>query len=728
MSTVAQARACYYHREAIGYYEPFHQKGILIDCAYDHTVASTYAEAVCTVCGVYTPTADGKCFACVKSIPPSGHKLLAPSVRLVFDARSAIKQQPGGNLVTVVGVICPEFICYSTVSSVESDYTALTGRALAATPKPDEKAWKRFTEWVFDDANFELLFPDFPTDLVQCTFDEWNMAGGFSYAQRQLNIKAYDVLKRTQYSTHKATQFSVFKMFSKFEKLEKADFFGPLVDQLKPRAIQGCQSEAAVATGRWFRAFQHYMHSAWNGSILFSAGKNSEALSDWFNERVPGKARFFEDDFTLYDSTFSIFAHKFVMRLYEKAGMASCPWAYGIRKQQVKARGVSRHGWLYGINGTMRSGVADTCLSNSIVNALCHLYSLVVSNPLLTLRSLMDSIAMAIMGDDNLLMCDSGVGTSSLECTIRSLGFIPKLKEVGSAEELVYLNMRPYVVPTPCSRVCVTNLRAPLFDQLDRNLVHTIGVVLPHSVLAERQAHSKRFTEHRDKWINWEKEARQWATSYSFDELMHDFPDPTTLRGNTVVYAFPGSGKSTWLETLPPSVEVFDTDQFLCGPTKEMKEEAAIATALPLLNSAPKSPGNQYKFGPRIGRILSRLGFAVGDRLVGWQSYVHGTLRGFEASCKHIPVLSALVARGLWCVRHFDREYETSPEFQRSQQWNTRASVSTSAGTCTYESAARVYGVTIEAMEHLEKLIGNIQSLPCFLFSPTISALVAVDR
>jgi hypothetical protein len=304
-------------------------------------------------------------------------------------------------------------------------------------------------KWVFKQNHFKQLFPDFETDMRPVSFTDFNESGNFPVATKIANQKAHSILSATRPSTRMVSKYAKFRAFIKKEKQFKCTIFG-LDENNRPRCIQACSPYASVSTGRWMKTFQQYLHNAWRGNLLFAAGLNAEQLSEWFSSRVARTAVFIEDDFTLYDSTFSVEAHDLCLRLFQKAGMEkNSPWGWAIRKEQVMAPGVGRLGHCYQVDGTMRSGVADTCLSNSIINALVHYFCLHEANPHLSLSYLLANVSMVVLGDDNLMMLPPGIKYNGLADGIRDFGLIPKLSVRKDSDEVVFLNMRPYPTDTP---------------------------------------------------------------------------------------------------------------------------------------------------------------------------------------------------------------------------------------------------------------------------------------
>ena len=334
---------------------------------------------------------------------------------------------------------------------------ALTGRALSAVDTPDKHAIGDFKTWVI--RNHAVIIPNFPTAVKSLTDVEFIESGQLPKATKLANYKAAQRLEETQPTVNLARKFATFHSFPKHEKVDKMGLNG-IEGNAKPRVIQACSPEATVSTGRWLKSFQRAIHKRLVGSILFAAGINGEQLSAWFDRESPSRSIFLEDDFTLYDTTFSRQFHEIVLWLYQRAGMKTDPWAWAIRNAQVSSKGVSRYGFHYHIDGTMRSGVADTCVANSLLNMFSHLYVLHTLDAKETIHSLLSKVSMALMGDDNIMMLDSSLVVTGMAESLRLLGLKAKLVRRDTARELIFLNVRPYPVAQGRTRF------APLIGRL----------------------------------------------------------------------------------------------------------------------------------------------------------------------------------------------------------------------------------------------------------------------
>jgi hypothetical protein len=431
-------------------YVPYFQMyGITHTRVCDYTVSSGEMDGVCDDCHVMGKVQNGLCVTCLMARKPSQMRVLAQDVKLeLFKNKARVVIGTGRNMLglLVYGLVFPAHLYCSSANTLANEQIALCTRALTAVPKPDMDEWKAFFAWT--DKNFKHIFPNSPSNLECVSFEEFNNSGHFPKATRMANERAFVTLQSMMEANVRAKnqdvqRWSVFKAFIKKEKQDRITDLGPC-SKNKPRVIQACSPHATVATGMWFKAYQGYLHQEWNGNLLFAAGRNAVQLSKWYTQMVRMRPVILEDDFSLYDTTFSMYAHHYVMRLYERSGFhRTTKVAHTIRHAQCTSKGYSRFGFRYQTKGTMRSGVADTCLSNSIVNLLSHLYALHKLNPTKTFLKMQEQVAMVVLGDDNLTLLPHDYAYD-MAPILKKLGFIPKLKRVKSPGYATFLNMRPY--------------------------------------------------------------------------------------------------------------------------------------------------------------------------------------------------------------------------------------------------------------------------------------------
>jgi hypothetical protein len=585
--------------------------------SFDHTKVGTHKNSsgmlektpcsLCKQCG-FVEKSTLTCFPCLKKQKVHDLKITAENALLAHDSRWARSTAYDLGGLHVYGAVFPGCAHLKFANSKKNDYLGLTMRSLKAGPKPRPKLWKEMTKWILEPNNFSLLFEDWER-IIPIAFKKWNKH--FPKSTRTANEKAYEYLMTTMPTEREARRAAIYKMFIKAEKTDKCTLFGP-DETAAPRPIHACSPVASVATGLWFRSFQTYLHKTWSKNIMFSAGCNLEDLSSWFNKFSAAAQIILEDDFTMYETTFSVFAHNLVIKIFEKAGLGMYPWAHLIRKEQVNAAGFSRSGYKYQVPGTMSSGVADTCLSNSMINAISHLFALHKTNPELNMKELLDKFRMSVMGDDNLMLLTGlriASDETSVEEILRQLGFMPKLQVRRCPEEVVYLNNRPYKVdgqyhfgprigrllarlgysvdnqPHPqayvrevalafrksCNHIPILRTLIdrtlivtkppdlPVFYtnlwQVARDLANKLNVPLV-AVLLPRQVFVSRIRDNFNPYLEWrDAVAKNSGFLQSCDQVLTDFPDPTYP---VLIYAPPSSGKTTHSRAF----KSLDTDNF----------------------------------------------------------------------------------------------------------------------------------------------------------------------
>jgi len=191
-------------------------------------------------------------------------------------------------------------------------------------------------------------------------------------------------------------------------------------------------------------AYQEQLHHLWQQHIFFAAGKTVAQLSQWYTRHRTQRSSFWENDMTNYDSTITQEWQEFAMGLLFDAGGALAQHFKGFKRaQSIDTAGRGAYGTKFRVKGTMKSGAADTCLTNSLINALTHWFCLHKLNPNLSQHQLENLVALAIMGDDMLLIAQEGVQVEGLDAMMAKLGFMPKLKQAQWTGGC-FLNMLPY--------------------------------------------------------------------------------------------------------------------------------------------------------------------------------------------------------------------------------------------------------------------------------------------
>lgn len=403
----------------------------------------------CTHCHMNRPGLQGypHCFYCAKLLdepmPLKEGSFIRPC-----PPRLA---KPNLRGLCCVGPITPLSAYIKSASDADNELVALIMRQLANTPKPDEQLWADLRAWVNE--GFDSLFPNYPRNLG--SGDRWERfvkwAKHFPKAVREALYKAYDK-NMTTYSHADIERLCRTKAFIKAEKLLKS-LLGAPDPNYAPRLICSFRPEPNAIVGPIVAEWQEYFHHAWSGrnapgcvqNILFPAGMNAEDMAERFSEafvRFAG-GRAFEDDFTLYDSTQSACSHEFGQWLLERSGaFANDPLFEKFFKALGAATiGKTRHGWRFRENATMKSGSPQTCIQNTIINVVAHLFAISRANHNMPLALVLEKVWIAAMGDDNVTLVDRDISMRGVTTTLERLGLLSKFKEVPNMSDVVFLNM-----------------------------------------------------------------------------------------------------------------------------------------------------------------------------------------------------------------------------------------------------------------------------------------------
>lgn len=351
-----------------------------------------------------------------------------------------------------VGYTFPNEPMVMTASTEGAEATSAKERQNSSVPPPSKALWKELREFArFARGEWSDLFgvlpryhsfkEGFTADGRPMTFDEWN--SHFPLARREQHKREYEKHLHLLATDAEYVKWCKVAMFVKREKLNKCG------RRYAPRTICPFEPKVTAFTGPQITVFQNWLHAWWNGinvPVLFAAGCPPEKLSKFFDEQFALGRQCFTTDMSIYDSTVGRPCHKLGMDLYEAIGFELDPHFLGVRKAQggpLKGYGVC--GTRFQTTHSMKSGQADTCLLNSIVNAVVHLFAIAKVNAF-DLKTTLKKVAMMIMGDDNMGFVDADVKLTGVKDVLFRLGFIPKFNIERDPEQAVFLNMLPYPV------------------------------------------------------------------------------------------------------------------------------------------------------------------------------------------------------------------------------------------------------------------------------------------
>jgi hypothetical protein len=216
-----------------------------------------------------------------------------------------------------------------------------------------------------------------------------------------------------------------------------------------PRLIQGFDARTNIVLGPWITRIQHLLEhllSFPKSDLVFACGMTGDQIGEYYDSISRRFTHFFEDDFTLYDTTLHKAFHLLAIKLFQWLGMPK--YALKVRRAQISGTGRTVGGIQFSIDGTMKSGASDTCLTNSIINLLTHVYVLASLNGI-SMDSVLDDISMIVMGDDN-IFCTNRLKVDGLRQKMAELGLLSKVQE-KKFSELTFLNLMPMPTTSPRS-------------------------------------------------------------------------------------------------------------------------------------------------------------------------------------------------------------------------------------------------------------------------------------
>jgi len=309
---------------------------------------------------------------------------------------------------------------------------------------------REFTPWFLRDLE----------DVKIMSFDEWNLP--FQKFRRNLNLRFWQ--ERTDANSH------IFLGMSD-QEITKALVQAPFLKMDKdiptgekaPRPIMPQQVAVAVVMGIVIKSISKALEkllSSKTSNVVFACGSNPTMLTEVYRKIKNMEGKNFENDMSQYDSTqhtpFLLTVAEIYDYIFEHyissdsdPGLIEC-----FRKIRCKISGETYGYTVLGLfvhlAGQMKSGQADTCTGNSLINLFTHIYVL-SHHTQLSPQEIYQQILMLLLGDDNAFCIPKTTPYERFkskegEATFQALGLAPKLNE-KPFDDLVFLNM----VAMPCS-------------------------------------------------------------------------------------------------------------------------------------------------------------------------------------------------------------------------------------------------------------------------------------
>lgn len=413
-------------------------------------------SAICPQCGVLAQVrcSDRLCFSCARDRYTVGIKEGTKVV--VGMPRPGVKTRTVGSRLYGYGFPIRPMVV--TQASAGAEQSAALNRQCAHTPPPDEHLWSKVLlahSAMTQQGQYSILYGTIPrysdhrqglsADGTPLTRTNWNQH--FPAARRAEHELAWQQDWNTVLDEADARKWCSLSLMVKIEKLDKCD------TAYAPRFISCFRPRVTAFTGPPITAAQNWLHQAWDGGtlpILFAAGCNYTQLSAFFDRYVNLGWNVHEDDFSNYDSTQCEFADQLAIQLLKAIGFEDELLFWKLRLTQTKAlSGKGPHGVFIVTPQSMKSGQADTCVTNTIINVVVHLAALCLVNTwikdgALDFEHALSQCSMMVMGDDILLFTAPGVAVQGIAREIEQLGLISKFFTRENPDDAVFLNLIPY--------------------------------------------------------------------------------------------------------------------------------------------------------------------------------------------------------------------------------------------------------------------------------------------
>lgn len=304
---------------------------------------------------------------------------------------------------------------HTVQASTLADKTSAETRITYARPKVDEKAWDLVRQTCGD-----LFLP--PATVAPWTFSRW--IARFAANKAAPIIGALNDFVRG-FTTGKDA--SRLHCFTKFElKMTNCDALASVFEEIKPRNIVSAPPLAKALLGPWSCAFAEYLGKVWNHTkaLYFECGSTNLEVSSWVHKwaDIIGWQNFYEVDYSRFDSTQSKASMKFSGQVYTKFGMPrSAQYAYSFQTKTLRGR--TRRGVRWRRPPMMCSGVPNTTIGNSLMNAAIAYTALVLAGA----KPGVD-FALMVRGDDMLALIKPQY-RACVAAFAKRLGFKPKVKQ-----------------------------------------------------------------------------------------------------------------------------------------------------------------------------------------------------------------------------------------------------------------------------------------------------------
>jgi len=336
---------------------------------------------------------------------------------------------------------------------LDNELEAVYRRLTNPLPPVDQVEFNAFLRFVRK--SLPVLLEKFNQfDLVD--FEEWNQH--FEPGRRRINETTWKTMNMGKdmlpLDAKEITRILKQKPFLKMDKDIKGD---GLTAEKAGRFIMAQSNEVAIILGMVVQSISKPFEQLWKrdaSKIIFACGLDTSELSETFYEAKMMNANYLDDDFSQYDSTQHSQFHRLLVEIYtyimdnycstqDKPNLLANFWKVRTQIGETTV-GRTRLGLMFKLVGTMKSGQADTCLGNTIINVLTHLYAFVKATGL-SVEEVSGKMLMHVLGDDNSMAVPKEWDITGVENTLIKLGLLPKLEE-KQFKEIKFLNLIPYPI------------------------------------------------------------------------------------------------------------------------------------------------------------------------------------------------------------------------------------------------------------------------------------------
>jgi hypothetical protein len=210
-----------------------------------------------------------------------------------------------------------------------------------------------------------------------------------------------------------------------------------------PRPVMPIGDFAAVETAMYFIPLLKIMKKKLVGNTCYASGMNAADITEWMRDHE--QAVFYDNDFGMFDSSETeqlLRVHATMLDEFCDLQNPMYRWARAFKYYQLKAP-VKTDFFQATLEGCMRSGVADTSLTNTLINLSVHLFCYCeLFN--VSVAEALSQFAMIGLGDDNTSVSLRKIDCQEFSRIQENLGLVPKFHEIGSLNDVVFLNIRFY--------------------------------------------------------------------------------------------------------------------------------------------------------------------------------------------------------------------------------------------------------------------------------------------